>query len=339
MIRIDFLRRSRRLALGLLCGSMLTALGSAFGQDTTAPLLPFRGIRPLGMGNAYEAVANDLDSFDYNPAGLAQIHGLAIRIVPAQARLTKDFVDRADSLSDVLNEISNLSNQSEAEILRSDAADRLVQELKAIRRDNLTAQTNLGVVNAAFGLPTIGTIKPTIGASVSNQLITGIGLERAGLAWSSEILDILDDEFTLDGSIELLTTQFAVAGETTVPAMPFVDNVRFGVGTRFVRRQYKNDRFTLADLLSPEKFKREHFDATVEDGEIDSLGDVREIIDNNTTKESGFGLDVGVQIDHTDYLSSALVIRSLVSSLGDSEFPTTTTLSLAARPLEFLGVG
>ncbi len=318
----------------LLAGCvMASALAMAATADE--PLLPFRSMRAMGLGNAYEAIADDLFSLDYNPAGLANIDGFTLAIVPAQVRISEDLSDELENLQDLLDEIDELSQQDQDTILASDAIDDVVARVDELRRQKLKMNASLGLVRAALPLPEIAGFRLVGAASMSNQIVTGISLDRAGLPWSSVVLDVLDDEFTLDASLEVFTLQFAAAAEKDL-STPYVERIRVGAGLRMVNRKTKRDSFTLTDMLDPDKFKDQHFDTTTEDGEVDSFGDIQSIIDNNTENETGQGIDVGVQVDHTDYLTTAFVVRSLFSDVGDDTFPTTTTISAAARPLTFL---
>ncbi|MBT3270208.1 conjugal transfer protein TraF [Candidatus Poribacteria bacterium] len=319
---------------GLLVGCVV-ASSVAVSAMADEPLLPFRSLRAMGLGNAYEAVADDLFAFDYNPAGLANIDRFTLAIVPAQARVSDDLAGEVQDLEDLLDEIDELSKQDTDNILASSAIDDVVARIDDLRHQKLKVQASVGLARVALPLPEVAGFRLVGGASVSNQLVTGINLNRAGLPWGSVVLDVLDDEFTLDASLEVFTMQFAAAAEKDL-STPFVERVRAGANLRLVNRKIKRDFFTLTDMLDPDRFKANHFDTTTDDGEIDSFGDIQDIIDNNTESETGQGVDVGVQVDHTDYLSTALVVRSLFSDVGDDTFPTTTTISAAAKPLTFL---
>jgi hypothetical protein len=56
---------------------------------------PTPSIRALGMGNAYTALVDDLDSLFYNPAGLAKVHGIQIELfsVEGAAHSLADLAD------------------------------------------------------------------------------------------------------------------------------------------------------------------------------------------------------------------------------------------------------
>jgi hypothetical protein len=60
--------------------------------------IPYEGARPLAMGNAYIALADDANAIWYNPAGLAFVHGVHFNVF--------DFMGAVDS-TDTLNRISN----------------------------------------------------------------------------------------------------------------------------------------------------------------------------------------------------------------------------------------
>ena len=95
---------------GLLVGCVV-ASSVAVSAMADEPLLPFRSLRAMGLGNAYEAVADDLFAFDYNPAGLANIDRFTFAIVPAQVRLSEDLADELENLQDLLDEISDLADE------------------------------------------------------------------------------------------------------------------------------------------------------------------------------------------------------------------------------------
>jgi hypothetical protein len=287
------------------------------------------------MGNAFEAVADDMNAFEFNPAGLANYSRLKIDIVPAQVRVTDDLATEAAELTDLLDEIDALVNASDPEdLLNSDAASLLVARIRRIQRENLRVHANVGVASVGIPLPAeVMGARLVVGASVSNQLLVGFRFQRRGLSWGSAVLDLLDDEIVAQSALEVVTLRFAGAAEKSL-SLPFVEKARAGLSYRVVQRRYREDRFALTDLLDPEGFKDAHFNTTVEDGDVDSFSDVQEILDNNTTKQAGVSVDAGFQVEHTDSLTTALVLRNLVSGLGDAKFPATRTLSVAYRTLD-----
>ena len=66
----------RRLALGLLLAPLVPALARATTTDVGTTGVPFltlqQGARPVGMGGAFTAVADDANALWWNPAGVAR---------------------------------------------------------------------------------------------------------------------------------------------------------------------------------------------------------------------------------------------------------------------------
>ena len=331
--------RLRRWALAicvLLLAASIGSTASAAVGDEDVPLLPYRGLRPMGLGNAFEAIADDLNALDYNPAGLANLHGLTVRIVPAQVRLTDDLAEEISEIEELVDVIDQVSDEDEAGILGSEAIDLLVERVKRIRRENLAANAGILSGQVALPLPSVGGMRLVAAAGLTNQVQAGVRMRQSGLSWGNELLDMLDDEVVLRGSIQVMTLQFALAAEKSVPSLPYVEAVRGGLSWRVVTRNYLDEVFPVVDLIHSDTFADKHFDTTVDDGEISSIAEIQDVIDANTEKQTGSSIDVGIQIRHTDWLTSAYVVRSLVSDLGDSAFPTTHTFSAAVRPLRML---
>ena len=83
-------------------------------RPAPADAVLYDGIRPLGMGNAFTAVADDENAVFYNPAGLSMMSGLQLGVVNPQIEIADDSIDFADDAGDV-----DFDNTSEvADLLR-----------------------------------------------------------------------------------------------------------------------------------------------------------------------------------------------------------------------------
>jgi hypothetical protein len=60
----------------------------------------YRGVRPLGMGGAFTAVADDENALFYNPAGLSKISAFQIGILNPLVEVSKKSIDLAQDVSD-----------------------------------------------------------------------------------------------------------------------------------------------------------------------------------------------------------------------------------------------
>jgi len=72
----------------------------------------YRGIRPLGMGNAFTAIANDENSMYYNPAGLNNIEGFgSVGIINPAVEMSESLQSFLDDLNAVDNNDVSASTQ------------------------------------------------------------------------------------------------------------------------------------------------------------------------------------------------------------------------------------
>ena len=84
----------RVLAVTLLC--VIWVSGSTAQEYPSL----YRGVRPLAMGGAFTAVADDEHALFYNPAGLADISRLNLAIVNPLVETTEESVEMFQDLQD-----------------------------------------------------------------------------------------------------------------------------------------------------------------------------------------------------------------------------------------------
>lgn len=110
---------------------MLSAKYTKIGLSAAAVLLfavtswaaPYRsihmGVRPLGMGGAFTAVADDQNAIDYNPAGLSRARSFGLGIVNPMVEVSEDSYDFYKDFDDI-----DQDNTTEvAELLRKYVGD------------------------------------------------------------------------------------------------------------------------------------------------------------------------------------------------------------------------
>jgi hypothetical protein len=80
----------------------VTLLSVIWVSGSTAQEYPsfYRGVRPLAMGGAFTAVADDENALFYNPAGLADISRLNLAIVNPLVETTEESVEMFQDLQD-----------------------------------------------------------------------------------------------------------------------------------------------------------------------------------------------------------------------------------------------
>ncbi|MCP3921026.1 MAG: hypothetical protein GY714_00425 [Desulfobacterales bacterium] len=85
----------------------------AFNTAHSAELKSFfKGVRPLGMGNAFTAVADDKNVLFYNPAGLAKLQKFEFALIDPIIEVSKNTIDLIDDARDIdtdnTTEVTNL---------------------------------------------------------------------------------------------------------------------------------------------------------------------------------------------------------------------------------------
>ena len=93
----------------------------AFEYESVADL-PYRGVRPMGMGNVFAAISDDLDAFYYNPAGIAAVRKLRINLQPIRFIPTQDFYDELSELDQLVDDIEAI-NESQYPLEDPDLED------------------------------------------------------------------------------------------------------------------------------------------------------------------------------------------------------------------------
>ena len=99
-----------------ICFALMCFLGfvNAAADTRYEPLLLVRGIRPMGLGNAFEAIADDQNAFHYNPAGLAQGEKMLFHLLIARPRVSSDLADEnPKKIQDLYDAIDTLMDSDD----------------------------------------------------------------------------------------------------------------------------------------------------------------------------------------------------------------------------------
>ena len=227
---MNVMNRTSALALGALM-----ALGTAAWGNEPPAFLEF--VRPLGMGGAFTAVADDHNVFSYNPAGMVQRTGAEFTLVDVQAGISQDFVDALNYVSDHQDDFKNFNTlpaQKQADIV-NDIANRISQ---------LNPRASAGVDIASFvsgpkffGLPVHG----GFGA---------FGIVNFGFHLDNEVVaPVISYDVTND-----IVLPFSLAKRWNAPGF-IPGKIGVGVTGKFLmRNQIRQDRIsvlTLDNLKTP----------------------------------------------------------------------------------------
>jgi hypothetical protein len=156
--------------------------GAGLAKGLTRPTLP--GIRPLGMGNAFVAVADDRNALHYNPAGLGRLTRLKISGAGVYAGVDEEFLGLIDFIQ-----------RNEQQFADFDAMDQQFYDELAAWDDRwiaVDASAHADVTRPGFGVGafTVGRVQlkadrgvyePRVAAEVYDDIVGVVGGSK-GLA-------------------------------------------------------------------------------------------------------------------------------------------------------------
>ena len=174
----------------------------------------YQGIRPLGMGGAFTAVADDDNALFYNPAGLLQKKGKGNFEIILPVFSTLEWGQNANDLANGVNDISE-----------SGGSDQTVDLVNLFLGEPFHLKTsyfpNLIIHNFGVGLLTQGSISGTIHSPLSSNVLEAKGQVDVAML-------------------------FSYARPVTVKKMP----IYVGVTTKGVRRGIVEKSYSLRELTA-----------------------------------------------------------------------------------------
>ena len=348
-------RITRTLARSMLMCWVLSFIGgfllnNVWAETEEEPLHIVRGARPLGLGNAFEAIADDENAFHYNPAGLAQNTNTLFYLLPVRARITMDLASELEEIQELVEAIGAITDSKNPLDDPGLVKERklLVNRLEEAIEEQLGATLDLPSIGLA--IPThIAGIKCVLGGTFYTQSTTSFRVEQRGIAWGDPIKDMLDNVIIYRSS-----AQWALAGacaiEIPVNRPPIVSKAYLGISFRWIDRWIFTDE---ADPLVVEEALNYRGPDGIEDTDDDFInrffeydeGDsALDIVNNNFKQRTGYSADIGTIVSPLDGMNIAFVVRNAISNVDledDPEnmmFPRNVVLSAAAKPLRLMGI-
>jgi hypothetical protein len=180
--------------------SLLTVFSSSIRAEEQAAFIQF--VRPLAMGGAFTAVADDQNIFGFNPAGMVQRTGSLITLLEVGVGGSEDLKDAADFIDeneDKLTNFDTLSAQQQLDLIttinndisklnpRATVTADFVSLVSGPRFLGLPMHVGFGafgIVDANFRLD--ADIIPTISYAINNDIVLPLSiahrfsLSRAG---------------------------------------------------------------------------------------------------------------------------------------------------------------
>ena len=325
---------------------MLKGASVASAQTNQEPLFLFRGARPLGLANAYEAIADDMSAIHYNPAGLAQVDEAIFQFLIIRGRATEDFIAQANTIDQFISDtieplVNSVDPLTDTDPHLVEARERLVD-----RAEQILLETH----GVDLALPSIGLIKPltiadhkaAVAISFYNHFVANTRIVETGLSWTDPVMQMLDNPI-----LYRVTAQSALATVLSVEipvGLPYLKAANVGWGFRLIRRgtfTNVNNPFAIQDILDTDQFKQNYLDLQ----DDDSFG---ELVRKNIDLKTGYSADLGTLFFPVDGLRVALAWRNALSNINveynvaenliteDRRFPSNLVVSVAAQPLTLL---
>lgn len=293
--------------------NILICVGISFAENSDKIwVVPYRGIRAMGMGNAFDAISDDNDSVYYNPAGMASVRKIKVYIQPLRLIPTQAFYNETkdiDELIDDLERISDSSNALEDPNLK-DERIRLVNRLERLTKENIAIDGGVPImVMVPFHIKDFGA---TLGIFGHGWSVSQVKVIRRGLNWTDPIINILDDAifYRLMGE-----TAYGLSSAVKFPIITLPLSLSVGLSIARVDRWILTDQDNLLgvqDLLSidgpdgikgtDDDFKNRYFDPK------DPL--------SSMDMGSGFNISAGIMASVSDDTARfGLTFRDLIGGI------------------------
>lgn len=329
-----------------LCVIMFAGAYVASAQADQEPLFLFRGARPLGLANAYEAIADDISAIQYNPAGLAQVDETIFQLLIIRGRATEDFIAEAKTIDQFISDtIEPLVNSADP-LTDTDPQIVAARQRLVDRAEQILVETH----GLDLALPSIGLIKPltiadhkaAVAISFYNHIFANARIVETGLAWADPVMQMLDNPI-----LYRVTAQSALATALSVEipvGQSYLKAANLGVGVRLIRRGTftdVNNPFAIEDILDTDQFKQNYFDLQDDDS-------FAALVRKNIDLKTGYSADLGTLFFPVDGLRVGLALRNVLSNINveysvgenliteDRRFPPNLVVSVAAQPLTLL---
>lgn len=210
---MKYIRLNRWHGIAVFTIMVLCVLGS--GYDIMAKPYPsfFRGVRPLGMGGAFTAVADDENALFYNPAGLSKMSRLNIGIFNPVIGISEKMIDLISDAGDIDMDATG--------------------EVSALLRKYIGEHQHFQA--ALF---------PHVGFNVAN-----VGVMIGGLAQGTINMDIRNPVWP-EAHVDMITDYGMLGGAGLKLPFERLVGLRAGAVLKFISRQSLSQIYTATDMAA-----------------------------------------------------------------------------------------
>ena len=262
-----------------------------------------KGIRPMGMGGAFTAIADDENAVFYNPAGISQRRGWLLQVISIDGRINKETIDTVTDAMDVLSDSSGDSG-SDSGI----SSDKIKEA-----RDTISNKD----IEFSLALPNIFFISSPFSINDGNSLSFGLGqYSYVDVGFSME-LTAPNWVFTLADQVSKSTHELDAKDIYTMVPMDLV-------------RQFLKDRDTAGqpidmDWLKDRIDRIRGGDNSAIDEIYDNLTPIaKDVVDDLTTGDNVDYQEIvdklNTILDLDDLIKAGVVINTYVTAIVDAPF-------------------
>ncbi len=316
------------ISFTFICLIAFAGNGFASSEKKESKLRQYRAVRPMGMGNAFAAIADDGDAFYYNPAGLTATKKFRLDLQPIRLIPTQDLFDELKNLDQLTQDIEAISENDKPleDPELEDERRRLMDRMEGLMTDNLGLDA---AAPARVIVPFhIGDYSLAIGGIIHGWSESQVYIQRRGLRWTDFVKNVLDDEIVYNVMTEM---SYGGAAAIEIPIQPL--EMSFGLAIRRIHRWQMDDEenpLGIEDMLNQhgkdgiegtaDDFKERYFDpedpwASVVEGK-------------------GYSTDLGTIASFDDTVSLAGVLHDMIGKIEyeegvDEELPQNLGISAA----------
>jgi len=272
----------------------------------------YRGVRAMGMGNAFGAVSDDADAFYYNPAGLTAIRKFRLDIQPIRIIPTEAFYNETKDINDIIDDIERIGDSPDPleDPSLSDERIRLMNKVKSLMNEQVGVDLAVPV-RIMFPLH-LGDYGITVGGIAHEWVGAQLDIRKKGLQWENFAIDILDDEIFYKIIEERV---YGVSSAICFPVPASSTKFSIGLTVKRINRSILTDEYdpmNFSDLINLEG--KDNIEGTADDFD-NRFFDTNDPI-SSMISGSGFGVDSGAMASvNDDAIKAGIYFRNLLGKI------------------------
>ncbi|MFH1287119.1 MAG: hypothetical protein ABII25_00280 [bacterium] len=286
----------------------------------------YKGLRPMGMGGAFVAVADDENGRNWNPAGMMFLPGMNLSL-QFYGRGTEDTINMVTDSIDLAETIQDTPSD---QVLSLSETQTLI--------DNFASGSKIGIRLGAgmdLVLPKVRKKKMTFGLGVYGDAKTSLWIKEQGLPIGFP-LQLVNDQVLYEVSADIVPSfSGAYKIDSIIPTFAKGDKRDLSVGwtVKYINRIKASNEanpYTMQELINGYR-----------GADTSDVIDFNEEI-NLDTRGTSLGFDLGAITDLTDYMRLGMTIRDIGTNISydtagitNDDIPMNVRIGTAFYPLKY----